>query len=186
MKINALLKVLAVFTGLFIIGSAAHAGLVDQYTTGDAEYANVYQNGTSVNVTIEGAGVNRKVSLSHSSYSYGTGSVYWSGEIPADAVTVNGVAQISVYVDTCNLPARVSWGANPCGLVDVTFDKVDRLWKTNGVRQYQWGDLIYQIVGGITTFSAQSTGTVRGVNVDSTRAYMGQYNNVSVQVNTAN
>jgi hypothetical protein len=186
MNTSKLIKSLVGAIGLLAIGSAAHAELVDQSTTTSSQFAQVYQNGTSINLTIEGAGVNRKVSLSHSYYSYDTGSIYWSGEIPADAVTVNGASQVSVYVDTCTLPARVSWGENPCGIVDVTFTQGDYLWKTNGVQQYQWGDLIYQIVGGIVTFSAQSAGTVRGVDVGSANAAMGKYNNVSIQVSTAN
>jgi hypothetical protein len=186
MKKYNLLKALAFAGGLLVLSSAAQAELVDQFTTSAAQYANVYSNGTSVNLTIEGAGANRKVKLSHSFYSYETGSLYWSGTIPADAVTVNGIAQVSVYVDTCSRTASVTWGDNPCGVVDVTFTKNDFLWKTNGVRQYQWGDLIYQIVGGINTFSAQSSGTVRGVVVDASNAYMGKYTDVSIQVSTAN
>lgn len=162
-------------------GLTAQAALIDQYTTTSSEYAQVYKNGTSVNVSIEGAGVNQVITLSH--YNYVTG--YWRGTVPVTAVTVNGVASIAVNVNTCDLPATSSFGAAPCGIVDVTFNKGDYLWKTNGVRQYTWGNTIRQYVGGISTFSASTIGTVNGVVIDSTRAYIGKYNNVTIIVSTA-
>lgn len=68
----------------------------------------------------------------------------------------------------------------------MTFTKGDYLWKTNGVSQYNWGDIIYQVIGGISTFAASTTGTVNNVDVTSSHAYMGKYTNVSVEVTTAN
>lgn len=159
----------------------AQAELIDQYTTTNSEYAQVYKNGTSVNLSIEGAGISQVITLSH--YNYLTG--YWRGVVPATAVTVNGVASIAVNIDTCALTATSRFGAAPCGLVDVTFNKGDYLWKTNGVRQYTWGNTIRQYVGGISTFSASTVGTVNGVVVDSNRAYIGRYTNVTVIVSTA-
>lgn len=169
---------------LFTVGLSftAQAELIDQYSTTSSEFAQVYKNGTSVNLNIEGAGINQSISLSH----YNTSTGYWRGVIPASSVTANGIASISVTVNTCDYTALSSWGAAPCGLVDITFNKVDYLWKTNGVRHYTWGDTIRQYVGGISTFSASATGTVKGVSVDSTRAYMGKYNNVTIIVSTVN
>jgi hypothetical protein len=164
------------------ISFAAQAELIDQYTTASSEFAQVYKNNTSINMYIEGAGINQTISLSH----YNTSTGYWRGVIPASSVTVNGIASISVTVNTCDYIASSSWGTDPCGLVDVTFNKADYLWKTNGVSHYTWGDTIRQYVGGISTFSASATGTIKGVSIDSTRAYMGKYNNVAVVVSTVN
>jgi hypothetical protein len=186
MQNSKLLSVLTLATAGLAMCSAAQAGVIDQSTTASAEFAQVYHNGTSVNLTIEGAGANRVVNLSTYSYTYGVGGVYWSGEIPADAVVDNGIASITVNVDTCMSTPRVTYGENACGLVNVTFTKNDYLWKTNGVTRYNWGDIIYEVIGGISTFSAAATGTVHGVDVSATNAYMGKYNDVSVTVSTAN
>jgi hypothetical protein len=166
--------------------AVAHAELIDQQTTTASEYAQTYANGTGINVYIEGAGTNQVITLAYSNYTYGVGYRYWRGEVPASAVTINGIDAVSVSVDTCSLTPSVTWGTDACGVVDVTFNKKDYLWKTNGVSQYKWGDIIYQLVGGIVTFSADATGSVLGISVDSGRAYMGKYNNVTIQVSTAN
>lgn len=172
-------------SGALLFGTAAQAALLDQSTTASSEYQQVYQNGTGVSLTEEGAGVNRVVHLSMFSYTYGVGSTYWSGDIPADAVTEDGIATVTVNVDTCTLAAKVSYGDNACGVVDVTFTKGDYLWKTNGVTRYTYDDIIYEIIGGVSTFSAAAQGTVRGVAIDTTRAYEGLYNDVSITVSTA-
>ena len=186
MKRNTLLNTITLGTVALALNSAAQAGIIDQSTTSSAGFSQVYQNGTSVNLTIEGAGANRTVNLAISSYTYGVGSTYWSGEIPADAVVVNGIAQVSVNVDTCTLEPKVSYGDYPCGMVDMTFTKADYLWKTNGVTQYTYGDITYQLIGGISTFSAAASGTVRGVEINATNAYMGKYTDVSITVSTGN
>lgn len=186
MKMTKILGTIAMVTSSIAIISAANAATIDQSTTGSSEFAQVYQNSTSINLTIEGAGVNRVVTLAVSNYAPGVGSSYWKGIIPNDAVTVNGIAQVSVNVaDTCAYEASSTYGSDYCYAVDATFSKNDYLWKTNGVTQYKWGDIIYQIVGGVSTFSAAATGYVNGVDISSTRAYMGKYNNVNIIVSTA-
>lgn len=175
--------------------SAAHAALIDQSTTASSEYAQVYQNGTSIGVTIEGAGVTRVVKMYVYNYTYGVGGNYWSGVVPNDAVVDNGIASISVNIaNTCDTvnTTTATFGSDTCFAVNATFTKNDYLWKTNGVTQYQWGDIIYQIIGGISAFSATATGTVTSSNgtvntdISSSRAYLGKYTDVSIQVSTAN
>jgi len=183
------------FTALLSTLSVAHAGLIDQSTTQSAEYTQVYANGTAVGVTVEGAGVNQVVKMYVSNYTYGVGSSYWSGVIPNADVVVNGINSITVTVaNTCDTTntATVTYGSDYCFGVNATFTKVDYLWKTNGVTQYTYGDIIQTIVGGVQTYSATSTGTVTNstgtVNADlsSTRAYLGKYTDVTVSVSTAN
>jgi len=186
MKITKILSAITLTAASLAINSAAQAATVDEYTTASAEFAQAYNNGSAISLTIEGAGVNRTVTLAMSNYTYGIGSTYWVGTIPAESVVDDGIAQISVNVDTCLLTPRATYGTDPCGLVDVTFTKNDYLWKTNGVTQYVWGDIIYQIIGGVSTFSAAATGTVRGVDISTPRAYMGKFTDVSVTVTTAN
>jgi hypothetical protein len=186
MKTIKLVCTTSLFASLILTNSVVQAALLDQSTTASSEFEQVYQNGTGMNLTVEGAGVNRVVNLSMYSYTYGVGSTYWSGEIPPDAIIDKGVAGLTVNLDTCGLAARVSYGENACGLVDVTFSKEAYLWKTNGVTRYSYGDILYQIIGGISTFSAAAQGTIRGVAIDTTTAYEGKYTDVSITVSTAN
>jgi hypothetical protein len=190
MKLNKILSTVTIAAAGLAINSAANAALIDQYTTASSDFAQVYQNGVSVNLTVEGAGVNRTVHMSVSRYVYGDGFTYWSGTIPADAVVDNGIASTTVNVDTCGLTETVSIGDLACGPVNMTFTKQDYLWKTNGVTQYSYGDISYQLIGGISTFSAAASGTVEtgGVdtNIDATNATMGKYTDVSITVSTAN
>jgi hypothetical protein len=181
------------FTALLSTLSVAHAGLIDQSTTQSAEYTQVYANGTAVGVTVEGAGVNQVVTMYVSNYTYGVGSSYWKGVIPNADVVVTGINSISVTVpDTCDSANTTStaYGSDYCFGVNATFTKNDYLWKTNGVSQYTYGDLIYTIIGGIETYSATSTGTVTHsagtIDISSTRAYLGKYTDVTVSVSTAN
>jgi hypothetical protein len=187
MKLSKILSTITLAAAGLAINSAANAALIDQSTTADSEYAQVYQNGTGINLTIEGAGVTRVVTMAVSNYTYGVGFSYWRGVVPNDAVVEDGIASISVNIaSTCGLAATSTYGSNFCYDVNATFTKNDYLWKTNGVTQYTWGDIIYQIVGGISAFSASTTGTVNGVDISSSRAYMGRYTNVNVMVTTAN
>jgi hypothetical protein len=187
MKITKILGTIAMVTSSIAIISAAKAATIDQSTTGSSEFASVYQNSTSINLTIEGAGVNRVVTLAVSNYTPGVGSSYWKGIIPNDAVVANGIAKVSVNVaDTCDLEAISTYGSDYCYSVDATFTKNDYLWKTNGVTQYNWGDILYQVIGGVSTFSAAATGAVNDVDISSPRAYMGKYNDVNIIVSTAN
>ncbi len=190
MKSNKILSTITLAAAGFTINSAAQGALLDQYTTASSEFAQVYQNGTSVNLTIEGASVNRTVRMSIYSYIYGVGYTYWAGALPSDAVVDNGIAAITVNTDTCALTPTVSIGNNACGPVDMTFTKQDYLWKTNGATQYKYGDVIYEIIGGISTFSAAASGTVVAngltTNINANNAYMGKYTDVTIAVSTAN
>lgn len=184
MKSSQLVSAVAFITGALVLGSSAQAALIDQYTTASSEFANVYAGGTGVNLYIEGAGVNRVVTLSVGSYPN-----YWKGVIPNTDVIDNGIASVTVNVpDTCDstLTPSYTYGSDNCFTVNMTFTKGAYLWKTNGVTQYSWGNFIYQVIGGISTFGASTTGTVNGVDMTSSRAYMGKYTDVNVSVSTAN
>jgi hypothetical protein len=180
-------KLFTVVLGVVAVNAAANAALIDKYPAANSQYANAYKSGStsaSVNLMIEGSGVNQTVTLSHSLYSYSQGiNSYWRGEIPATAVTVNGAAQIAVSVDTCGYTPAVSWGTDACGVVDVTFNKGDFLWKTDGSVNFQWDPLVNTITGGILTFSADVSGNVKGVDMSGAfRPAMGKYTNVTVTV----
>lgn len=189
------LLVAAIATTPLAIVSTAQAGVIDQYTTASSEYAQVYQNGTAVGVSIEGAGVSQVVTLYVTNYTSGVGSSYWKGTIPNASVVSNGINSISVNVpDTCDSTnvTSATYGADYCYKVNATFNKVDFLWKTNGVTQYTFGNIIEQIIGGVVTYSATSSGnvsTISGtvdVGISSTRAYLGKYTDVSITVSTTN
>jgi hypothetical protein len=187
MKTRNLASVFAIVTGALIMSSTAQAGLIDEFTTASSEYAQVYTHSTGVGVTIEGAGVNRVVKLYVSNYTSGTGSSYWEGVVPNDAVVDNGINSISVNIaNTCDYTASATYGSAYCYAVSATFTKSDYLWKTNGVIQYTWDGIIYQIIGGISAFSASVTGTVNDTDISTPRAYLGKYTDVDVTVSTVN
>jgi len=169
------------------MSSTARAGLIDEFTTASSEYAQVYANSTGAGITIEGAGLNRVVKLYISNYTYGVGSSYWEGVVPNDTVVDNGIDAISVDIaNTCDYAASATYGSAYCYSINATFTKSDYLWKTNGVTQYTWDGIIYQIIGGISAFSASVTGTVNGVDISTPRAYLGKYTDVDVTVSTVN
>ena len=194
MKSSKLVAALTIIASALVM-SSAQAGLIDEYTTGSSEYVQVYAHGTGVGATIEGAGVNRVVKLYVTNYTSGVGSSYWEGVVSNDEVVVNGIASITVNIpNTCDSTANTTvatYGSETCFAVNATFTKVDYLWKTNGVTQYTFGDLIYEYIGGISAYSATVTGTVTNsigtVNADisTPRAYLGKYTNVTVKVSTA-
>jgi hypothetical protein len=177
----------SVVFGLVAFSSAANAAEIDQYPVANAEFANAYKAGSTsatVNLLIENSGATPTIILSHSVYSYSQGiNNYWRGEIPATAVTVNGTNQVSVSVDTCAYNATTTLGTDACGVVDVTFNKADFQWKTDGSINFSWDPLVNTINGGILTFSADVTGNVKGVDMTGAfRSAMGKYTNVSVTV----
>lgn len=187
MKVTKILGTIAMVTSSIAIISTAKAATIDQSTSASSVFAQVYQNSTGINLTIEGAGVNRVVTLVVSDYTPGVGSSYWKGVIPNDTVVDNGIAGVSVNIaNTCEFDAISTYGSADCYSVEATFTKGDYLWKTNGVTQYTWGDILYQVIGGVSTFSATATCTVNGVDISSPRAYMGKYTDVNIIVSTAN
>lgn len=185
MKIRKLFAVTAIITSALVLSSTAQAGLIDEFTTASSEYAQVYANGTGVGITVEGAGVNQVVKMYVSNYISGVGSNYWEGVIPNDTVVVNGIDSITVTIaNTCDYVASATYGTDYCYAVNATFTKSDYLWKTNGVTQYTWDGILYQIIGGIEAFSASVTGTVNDTDISTTRAYLGKYTDVDITVST--
>ncbi len=179
--------VFTIVTGALLMSSAAQAGLIDEFTTASSEYAQVYSHSTGVGVTIEGAGVTQVVKLYVFNYISGVGSSYWEGVVPNDTVVDNGIDSITVNIaNTCDYTASATYGSAYCYAVDVSFTKSDYLWKTNGVTQYTWDGIIYQIIGGVSTFSASVTGTVNDTDISTSRAYLGKYTDVDVTVSTVN
>lgn len=177
--------VFAIITGTLLISSVARAGLIDEYTTASSEYSQVYANGTSMGITVEGAGVTQVVKLYVTNYVPGVGSNYWEGVIPNDTVVVNGIDSISVNIaSTCDYTASATYGSAYCFAVNASFTKNDYLWKTNGETQYTYGDIIYQIIGGVSAFSASVTGTVNDIDISTTRGYLGKFTDVTVVVST--
>ena len=181
------LKMLGMALVASVVSFSVQAELLDQFSVANSEFANANKNGTvrtSVSLLVEGAGVERKVSLSHSQYSYTQGiDNYWRGDIAASDVTVNGIGQISVNVNTCAYTANRTWGEDACGRIDVTFTKGNFLWRTNGSTTFDWAPLTNTIIGGVTTFSADVSGFVKGVDmVGALHPAMGKYTNVKVAV----
>ena len=145
--------------------------------------ANNYGNlgWANATVSIEGNGVNRTAFLVHASDSPSTGYNLWRGSIPADAVTVTGVASISVNIDTCSVS-----NIDGCGPVyfTVTTNEPASGWIDNGTRQYNWGNVIYREAGSRQVRFSSSTGSIHGIPVNNSRAFMGKYNEVTISITT--
>ena len=107
------------------------------------------------------------------------GYMYWRGNIPASSVTSNGMNSISVSVNTCEINNTAG-----CGQVDVTVtaDVPANGWVDNGVSAYTGNGFIYRQVGSRSVRFASSTGSVNGVPVDNTRAFMIKATDVTVDV----
>jgi hypothetical protein len=109
------------------------------------------------------------------------GYKYWRGDIPASAVVSNGINGISVSINTCEVDNRAG-----CGPVDltVTADVPASGWVDNGVNQFTADGFIYRQVGARTVRFASSTGSVNGVPLDNTRAFMSKGSDVTISVTT--
>jgi len=165
---------------------AVHAEVIDQVVS-SGQYGQASANNTgdigwaAATVSIEKNGINRTAHLFHVSSSPSTGYNYWTGNIPVDAVIVNGVNSISVNIDTCSV--NYIAGCGPVYLT-VTTSEPATGWIDNGVRQYDWNGVIYREAGARQVRFSSATGSVHGVPIDTTRAFMGKYNDVSITVST--
>ena len=143
----------------------AQAGGINYQYTFDGQWVQSYSRDASIYLSISDNGVNRTVTLQAASRDASTGvSNYWVGSIPADAVKVEGVHSVSVYVDTCAYVANYSTG---CGIVDVTATS-EPGWEnfrtlTQTYNTHTWDDLILQQVGHIMDRYTSTNGSVNGV-----------------------
>lgn len=144
-----------------------------------------YNNGSwaSGAVSVDGAGINRTAFLYYSAYSPTMGYNSWRGSIPVEAVTVKGVASISVDIDTCTVSADAG-----CGYVNFIVETNEPAsgWINNGVWGYDYDGYIARYVGASQSRSSTSTGTILGVSADNTRAWIGTMDDVTVEVQTGN
>lgn len=155
-------KLLGTFIVLCASSFAAHAE-VDQYNvSGYMTYSWSLQS--SIHLYIDGNGVNQTVHL-YASSGRGVDYKYWGGVVPNDAVLIEGVSGIKVYVDTCTVLNN-----SGCGLIDVTIKTepgYDNFLTYTGVRQYQYDNgTIITSVGHLKNHYTTTTGTINGVPID--------------------
>lgn len=131
----------------------------------------------SATVSISGQGTNQSATLMHWSNDSTNGYQYWRGLVPVAAVTSTGIDGISISINTCEVDNRAG-----CGYVDfsVRSDTPASGWVDNGVNQTTGTGYIYRQVGARTVRFASSTGSVNGVPVDNTRAFMGKGTDVTI------
>ena len=181
MKLNTV-KNMGIILAAFIASNPAQAELIDQFPATNSQYANANVSGAGINVYIDGTGINQTITLAVRT-GWGASYTYWRGEISANDLTQNGIAQISVNTDTCAYTPIESRGDNACGRVDITFDKGAFLFRTNGNLTFDWDPLVNTITGGITIFDASVTGFVNGVDMSNAfRPAMGRHTDVKVTV----
>lgn len=151
------------------ISQPAQAELDYKYTF-NGQWVQSYSNNASIYLEISGNGVNRTVNLNAQSGNYSTGDkVVWIGPIPPDAVKVEGIHNVSVYVNTCEHEATHSTG---CGIVNVTATSLPG-WEnfrvlTQVSHFHTWDGLIFHRVGHIHDRFTNTTGSVNGypINID--------------------
>lgn len=188
---------------LTLIAPVAGAEVLETYSTQDASYASVRQNNADgyVNVSFyeEGAGPTSKKYLSLYVQTRDENGFWqltrWNGVVPAEAISINGVNNATINVDTCQVETTYNY-ANGCGVVSLTVTKDPQAFGSTsaGAYAYNWNGLIMQFAGSWTTHNSTATGSVYGINIDtaannsfgSATARIGKYTNVSVTVTTGN
>jgi len=166
----------------FFMASSAVAGTVYQFTS-NGTFGQTWGGSAGVNVSVDGSGVNRVAHLVYYAYSADIGYNFWYGEIPADAVKVNGVSSVSVQIDTCTLG-----NLSGCGYVDATINTNEPAsgWVYTGAYDYSYGDMVIKYVGHNQARFSSATGTVLGLPVNPTNAAIGKYTDMGVTVNIGN
>ena len=160
-----LLNLVGALTIATAISIPTHAGGLNYHYTFDGQWVQSYSRDASIYLTITDNGANQTVTLQAASKDSTTGvSSYWVGSIPTDAIQVEGVHSVSVYVDTCAYVANYSTG---CGIVDVTATS-EPGWEnfqtfTQTYNTHTWDNLILQQVGHIQDRYTSTTGSVNGV-----------------------
>lgn len=184
MKKYVLAALTTISTSFFALAANANV-LYDYISSGTYGQASVFANGNyaNINVTVDGLATDQTVHLSTYYHFPGESYNFWSGTIPASAVTVEGVNSIAVAINTCDVNPTTG-----CGPVDVTITKDPHGggFVTDGSTQYQWDDVIFAVAGPIQVHSATVTGTVHGVPLDSGRGYIGKYDTSHIEVLTGN
>lgn len=193
--IKQLQKMLGIFVVFGVISMPVQAELIDQYIN-DSSYTWSASYNASLGVDIYNNGVNQVVMMSANSYSEENGSSYWYGEIPSEAVLNRSINGLTVTVDTCTLTATYSWGAVPCGLVDVTVTSEPGYenfrTQTRATHYHTWYGYLQTRVSHLHQRFTSTTGTVNGValEVDNSgeiktwNSVLGSSSGMSVSVST--
>jgi len=181
MKLGLILAVGAFFM------SSANAAETDIFKAngqfGQVTYT--YNNGGWANgtVSVDGAGISRTAHLFYVAYNPSNGYRYWNGDIPTNAVTVNGVAQISVDIDTCIVNPTPA-----CGPVKfaVSTNQPSSGWINNGVWGYQFDGYMVKYAGAAQARSSSASGTILDQTIDNARSWIGTMDRVTIEVNIGN
>lgn len=171
----------------------AQAELNYQYVF-DAQWVQSYTRNASIYLEIRSDGDNQTAYLYSHSGSWSTGDlVLWNGPIPTDALHVEGIHSVSIYLNTCEHEASYSTG---CDIVDATATSLPgwenfRTW-TQTSNYHTWDGLVLQQVGNIHDRFTSTVGSVNGyplvidndVPVHTWSSRMGRAKDVLVSVTT--
>lgn len=137
-------------------------------------------------VSIEDNGHNRSAFLIVHGYSYNSGSFNWSGHIPVDSVTVNGVSSMSVEFDTCTYDGEPG-SHGECGYVYFTVDTNQPAsgWIQNGSTTIDYGLYYVRFAGSYQARRSTSSGHIIGIPVNnSSHAFIGKGQDVEIELVT--
>ena len=152
---------------------------------GQIGYTRTADGWVSSTVSVDGVGLDKTAYLFYTSYNYTNGYKFWRGAIPMETVTQTGVASISVDVNTCNVEPLNAAGCGPVSFT-VNTDEPASGWVDNGTRSYSYDDYIYNSVGARQVRFSSASGSINGSAFDSSRAYMGKFDKVTIQVTVGN
>lgn len=181
------MKKIATMVGLFFVVLSVNAAETSLFKVngqfGQVPYTYNAGSWASGAVSVEGTGLNQTAFLYYTAYSPSAGYKFWRGNIPVEAVTVTGIAGISVEIDTCTVSATVG-----CGYVNfrVATNEPASGWVNNGVWGYDYNGYIARYAGASQSRSATSTGTILGLSANNSRAWMGTMDDVTVEVQVGN
>ena len=136
-------------------------------------------------LSIENNGHNRTAYLTVSGHSNNNGGSFnWSGDIPLDAVKVNGVSDMSVELDTCSYPGH---GHGQCGYLNFTIitNVPASGWIEKGSRITDYGLYYVRTAGSIQARSSTSSGYIFDIPlINSSRAYITKGQDVEIELVT--
>lgn len=136
-------------------------------------------------VSVYGTGQDKTAFMFHTSYTYADGYKFWRGNIPVEAVSQVGVSSIAVNVNTCDVEPLNMPGCGPVSFT-VTTDEPATGWIDNGVSSYSYNDFMYQAVGARQVRFSSAIGSINGSAFNTSRAYMGVYNDVTISITVGN
>ncbi len=142
-------------------------------------YSSSDQGWVTGSVGVDGNGASRVAYLFYAVYTPANGYAFWRDQIPLSAVTVKGVSSMAVELDTCTVSNTAG-----CGYVkfEVNTNEPASGWINKGSWGYAYDGYMVRFAGAGQARSSSATGSILGLPVDGSGAWIGTLDNVTVEV----